>query len=552
VGWPDGHVTTVPASVESFPPSVTGLAQTFYQYQADLSGLKPGASYAYRITQNGATLNSGSEFFSTAAPGNVSFLVFGDSGQDTPQQIQIAKLMQSEPGVSFLVHTGDLTYPTGTFGLYDGNYFGLNASLFGRLPVFPTPGNHDYMADNAAAFVAAHSLPASGVDPADLGRYYSFEWGEIHFSCVDSNLLSVADASARMLAWLDRDLAAARKFWKIVLVHHAPYPTGHHLGDPLCVAAHQQINPLAERYGVQLVLAGHEHGYERTVPLSSDQPAVPGFGTTYVISGGGGADLHNVNPGGLTALAMSVYHYLRIDVTAASLTLRATDLNGGLIEKVTIAPQPSITAAVSAGDFGNNLAPGSLMSIFGQNFAVQSQAAGAFPLPTQLGGIRVQLDSQDIPLLFVSPGQINTQIPYNAAAKGVLRVVTANGAAETQISTLATAPSILAVTLRDALVSASNKPSSGDTLVIYATGLGAVRQAVAAGASVAGIDLAQAPVDVWLGSLRISPSYAGLCPGFAGLYQVNFTIPPGTATGSYPLRLATADASSRTLTLPVS
>ena len=114
-------------------------------------------------------------------------------------------------------------------------------------------------------------VPDSGVDPGDAGRYYSFDWGDIHFATIDTNLL-LSDSSTRMLEWLENDLRNSRKFWKIVFLHHAPYPTGHHLGDVLCAQTRALVNPIVERYGVHLVLGGHEHGYERTLPLVDDQP----------------------------------------------------------------------------------------------------------------------------------------------------------------------------------------------------------------------------------------------------------------------------------------
>ena len=64
------------------------------------------------------------------------------------------------------------------------------------------------MVDSAAAYLASHSLPASGVDPADAGRYYSFDWGDIHFTSVDSNLMRSASMD-RMLAWLDQQAPSA-------------------------------------------------------------------------------------------------------------------------------------------------------------------------------------------------------------------------------------------------------------------------------------------------------------------------------------------------------
>lgn len=332
VGLPEGGTFTAAAAMRTFPPSLTKLSSTFYQYQADLTGLEPGAQYAYRITLNGATLTTGPGFFRTAGPGAFSFLAFGDSGENTPEQRALIPLMGAEPGVSFLLHMGDLTYPEGSYALYDANYFSLNAPLLERLPVFPTPGNHDYLADSAASYLASHSLPRSGVNAADAGRYYSFDWSNAHFTSVDTNLLA-ADAADRMLAWLDDDLGSSDQFWKIVFLHHPPYATGHHVDDPICAAVRTLVNPIVERHGVQLVLGGHEHGYERTFALAAGVQVDPGSGTTYVITGGGGADLHDVNCSATTEVALETYNYLRVDIDGEMLALTATGVDGAVIEQ---------------------------------------------------------------------------------------------------------------------------------------------------------------------------------------------------------------------------
>src|SRR6185369_14654030 len=150
-----------------------------------------------------------------------------------------------------------------------------------------------------------------------------------------------------------------------------------------------------------------------------------------------------------------------------------------------------------------------------------------------LGGVRVQLDDQDAPLLFVSPGQINLQIPFDVEPTCTLRVRTDAGMAQRKITLAPTAPSIIAVTTRNAMASLANAPNPGTPIVVYATGLGSCGQTPPAGNAVVGAAAAVAAVDVWLADTRIKPSYAGLTPGYAGLYQVNLTVPSDSAAGTY-------------------
>jgi uncharacterized protein (TIGR03437 family) len=557
VAGANGVSAAFPAAMQAFQPSETAMAASFYQYQADITGLTPGSSYNYGVIVDGQSLAwaPGQYSFTTPVPGQFSFLSFGDSGADTPEQLALIQLMAAEPAIAKVIHVGDVAYESGTFAQFESNYFSLYAPLMSRLPFFLTPGNHDYETDNAAPYLAGNAAPVSNVPAAVLGRYYSFDWGDAHFVSLDSNLMPTASAS-QMLAWLDSDLAATGKYWKIVFLHHPPYPTGTHLDDPICALVQQNVNPIVERHGVQLVLSGHEHGYERTWPLAGGQPvdsnSLPS--TTYVITGGGGQTMELVGSLPQTAIAVQAFHYLRVDVDGPQLSIRATGLGGNVVDEFTLAPPPVVpaNAVLSIGDFTPAVASGSLASIFGQNLAVRPLSSPGFPLATQLGGVTVTANGQPVPLLFVSPTQLNVQIPYEAAGQVSLQVLTANGAASLTIPVLALAPSILAVTVQGAYCTPSNPARQAGNVTLYATGLGTAASPVATGQVAPMVaNPMTAPVGVWLGDTAVQPSYAGLAPGFAGLSQINFTVPAGLPDGAYPLRITAGAASSQPQNLTV-
>ncbi len=144
----------------------------------------------------------------------------------------------------------------------------------------------------------------------------------------------------------------------------------------MSAAVRRLVNPIVERYGVHLVLAGHEHAYERTVPLSAHEQQPEGSGTVYVTTGGGGAGLHNVGIQPETAISQSVHHYLRIDVEGSSMTVRAIGLQGQEIDRFTLRPAPMILAGgvVNVGDFTSSVAAGGLVAIFGRNLALREAA----------------------------------------------------------------------------------------------------------------------------------------------------------------------------------
>lgn len=186
---------------------------------------------------------------------------------------------------------------------------------------------------------------------------------------------------------------------------------------------------------------------------------------------------------------------------------------GGVVNAASFAPAPDNVAA-----------PGSLVSIFGTGLTSgSSMAAASLPLPVKLAGSSVLVNGAPIPLLYASPGQINAQLPFELAAGEASLAVSSGaraGAAE-PLRVENAAPGIFAVT------------GGRETISIFATGLGAVRPAIATGAAAPPIPLSAtvAEPEVTIGGARAVVSFSGLAPEFAGLYQVNAVIPASAAAG---------------------
>jgi uncharacterized protein (TIGR03437 family) len=492
--------------------------------------------------------------FRTASLNKFSFLAFGDSGTDSPQQQTLVQLMAAEQDISMVIHVGDMAYPDGTFEQLQAAYFGVNFPLMQRLPFFTTPGNHEYNTDSAAPYVAGIAAPESGVPALDLGRYYSFNWGSAHFVSVDSNLLPTSRAAA-MLAWLDADLAATDQHWRIVFLHHTPYPTGYHLGDPICAAVQQFVNPIVERHGVQLLLAGHEHGYERTYPLAGGQiVAASAPSTTYVVTGGGGGALETVGSTPQTAISLQAFHYLRVDVNGQTLTLSAIGLDGSEIDQVTLggAAPMAIHSVLSTGDYNSLIAPGSLVAISGQNLAPTNAVSSGYPLPTALSGVSLKAAGQSVPLLSVSSTQIRAQVPYGISGPVTLEVTTPNGFASTAITVLKVAPSLLEIVSKNGLITGANPARPGGGVSLYLTGMGEVQGGIESGHAAPPASLpVVSPVEVWLGSTRLEPRFAGMAQGHAGVYRADVEIPGDLPDGVYAIRVVAGGVSSRPVNLDV-
>ncbi|HXA48890.1 MAG TPA: metallophosphoesterase, partial [Candidatus Acidoferrum sp.] len=543
--------TTSTPAVRMFPASGTNSV-TFYQYRAVLTGLSPNTSYNYRVIAGGQDITSvGEHTFRTTPPtGAYRFLAFGDSGLGSQQQIAIARMLAAEPA-SLVLHVGDIAYESGTFDEFRDNYFEIYWPMMARVPFFPVPGNHEYYTNNAAPFLALSAPPSLPGPAQDQGRYYSYDWGDVHFIALDANLLVPPFSSAAQLAWLEQDLVATNAKWKVAYWHQVPYPVEHHIDDPICIAARQQFVPILERHGVQLVLTGHEHNYLRMKPMRASVPVSSGPSTQYVSSGGGGGGLHPVVAQPWLEYGASAYNYLTVDVDAAQLTVRAVGLDGKEFDRVVLA-QPSISdgGVVNGASFTTSLAPGELVSIFGKGLATQTFSAQSYPLPTVVGGASVMLNGTPLPLIYVSPGQINAQLPLDVRGSATLVASTLAGTSQASVTISDTAPAVFPFGVLHAdgrAVSTTAPAAPGETLVIYMTGLGQVNGSIAAGQPAPASPLLSVTSDVQVmfgpaGPLK--PSFAGLTPGFVGVYQVNVTVPSNLATNTYPVRVLTTGNAS--------
>ncbi|UPQ97302.1 metallophosphoesterase [Chloropicon primus] len=174
---------------------------------------------------------------------------------------------------------GDLAYNSGKDWEYQKGFFEFLSEENARVPVFTTPGNHDRPTSDlwsqTGPYFDLFTNPGdgrSGGVPSNHKSYYSFDYGPIHFVSVDSDTLGLHDDPA-LYAWLEKDLAEARRAdyqWIVAYHHQPPYSKGSHDSDAQyeCYKLRSNLVPMFEKYGVDLVLAGHSHSYERSHLLS--------------------------------------------------------------------------------------------------------------------------------------------------------------------------------------------------------------------------------------------------------------------------------------------
>lgn len=215
---------------------------------------------------------------------------------------------------------------------------------------------------------------------------------------------------------------------------------------------------------------------------------------------------------------------------------------------------------------GGPISPGEFVTIFGSGLA-DAQTIASPPYPTALGGVMVTVNSVSAPLYLVSPTQLNILVPYSLTGPSATIVVTNNGvSSNTVIVPLApTAPGVFSqdssgigagvvVHSNGSLVTTASPAKKGEAVSIYLTGLGVVTPAVSDGAAGQSSPLSKTveAVTVTVGNLAATVSYAGLAPGFPGLYQINATIPASlVGNGNVGLAIATAEAFAEQITIAI-
>jgi uncharacterized protein (TIGR03437 family) len=234
---------------------------------------------------------------------------------------------------------------------------------------------------------------------------------------------------------------------------------------------------------------------------------------------------------------------------------------------VAVAP-PKITSVVNAADGTLPVAPGGLISIYGQQMSPVNMATSEIPLPTALGESCLTVNGVAVPVLFVSSQQINGQLPFNVVGNAQMTLRTPGGISDNfNFSILPAAPSVFrtgaagpdtglaTITRADngEFITPTNPVHPGDSIVIWATGLGVTSPLIGSGMPGPSNPLANAvilPV-VQLGGVALTVQYAGLVPGSVGLDQINATVPNSVPQGlSIPL-VITQGGSSTTLDVRV-
>jgi hypothetical protein len=314
------------------PPVTSATSST--EHEILITGLTQDTKYFYQIGTTTANIPSDAQtFFKTALPAgtNTDFSVWatGDFGTGTTSQADVRNAYTTYATANlpngkadFWLWLGDNAYEAGTASDFTLKLFNIYPTILKNTPVYPAVGNHDYAnhGDNFPGallpypatyeYFNALTMPQN----AELGgvasttkRYYSYNYGNVHFIVLDSYGVVTNSTTNPMYVWLQADLAANTKKWTVCYFHHPPYSKGTHDSENPAeiglIYMRQYFVPLLESYHVDLVLSGHSHVYERSFLLAGGlkvnttlgdvspyytKSLVNGIGTVYAVCGNSG------------------------------------------------------------------------------------------------------------------------------------------------------------------------------------------------------------------------------------------------------------------------
>lgn len=267
-------------------------------HEIELTGLTPATTYHYAVgSNNGIVAGADSEhhFTTNPVPGlphPTRVWILGDSGAGSSGARQVRDAYRNFTGAtptSFWLMLGDNAYASGSDDEFGTSLFEQYPLMLKQSALWSTRGNHEI---NASVYYDIFNLPRAGEVgglPSGTEAYYSFDHANVHFLCLDSmgSNLSVGNA---MWSWADADLAATTQDWIVAFWHHPPYSRGSHNSDTenRMIRMRENFLPLLEGHGVDLVLSGHSHSYERSYLIDGHYGDSSSLTSAMVLDSGSG------------------------------------------------------------------------------------------------------------------------------------------------------------------------------------------------------------------------------------------------------------------------
>ncbi|UBU16167.1 purple acid phosphatase family protein [Nonomuraea gerenzanensis] len=327
-----GAVATVRALASTPVNTTLGYASTYHT--AEFTGLKPDTRYTYRVG-DGTNWSAWTDF-TTAAEGfePFSFIYYGDAQNylDSAVPRVFRQAFADRPQAKAIVNAGDLIDSANSEEQW-GQWFKAGGFIDGQVNNISIPGNHEYSGGLSTFWRPQFPYPDNGPGNAELKQtVYTLDYQGVRFIGLDTNHQSNATLMAAQTAWLESLLKDNPNKWTVVTFHHPVYSTTGTRNNPNVRA---QWAPLFEKYGVDLVLQGHDHSYGRGNPVSARKSATVHNGVAYVVSVSGGK-MYALNGGEnwtgngaeVRSTSQNTQLYQLIDITGDTVTFEARYADG--------------------------------------------------------------------------------------------------------------------------------------------------------------------------------------------------------------------------------
>ncbi len=310
-------VQTGDVQIGTEPGALSRNAPVLRSDHVTFSGLKPGSAYYYEVP--GFPEAKGQFKTAPVGPADFQFVVFGDTRtRHEFHQRVVAAILKTRP--DFVIHTGDLV-SDGSDTAQWPIFFSIERELLRNAVFYPVLGNHERNNPQYYEFFDVKS------------PFYSFNWGNLHFTLLNSDVGNAAMSAAakeafwqEQLKWLEEDLAKSQKStMRFVAFHHPPFTA---MGKRAAGTERMQADfvPLFEKFKVTAVFNGHDHNYQHHEKN----------GVNYIVTGGGGAPLYTLDAPipGVTKKVEKTEHYVTVKVAGDTAIAQAIALDGHVIDTV--------------------------------------------------------------------------------------------------------------------------------------------------------------------------------------------------------------------------
>ena len=294
------------------------VKRTAFIHKVWLEDLDAGQVYKYYVT-GPETRSKVYEFHTIPSDTDeLRFVVYGDSRTNPETHRRLVELIIKQK-VDFVVHSGDLVSRGDSYEQWGPQYFDTVKGLAETVPIYIAKGNHEGNNGNYEKLLIPHGQENS----------FGFDYGPVRYFCADS--VSRGLRTKDQLKLITADAKASEARWKFVSYHVPSVNFGGHWS----AWGYPDALPSLAKAGVDFVLTGHSHQYERFWPIAPPLGTEGGY-VTYITTGGGGAPLYDVVPSLYHAKAEDIHHFCLFEIKGNKLTMDAIDIDGKIIDHLEI------------------------------------------------------------------------------------------------------------------------------------------------------------------------------------------------------------------------